>query len=259
MSDLPFITTQPSRTRSIVRKYTQPDAPLAGVIGRSNPDTTRAIAQLDIDRLRRGQAPYTQAETAVGLRAADTNEQVIPRQDQGLFQNALTDIKAFFSSIPKLPGIVLNEADEIRTKGIDVSGALSASNPFEAIGNLAEQPGLRFVPGAFVASNFRTGGPGVSGLAEHPVFTALDVLPYASSLAKLTPAAKLAPEVARANATYTLPGTGFEVASAPARTTPIRSALRYTRLKSGGVEYEPFVDPITKLEIPGHQQLAPTK
>ncbi|MEK9832221.1 MAG: hypothetical protein VW453_06470, partial [Rhodospirillaceae bacterium] len=44
---------------------------------------------------------------------------------------------------------------------------------------------------------------------------------------------------------------------APARTTPLRSALRYSRLKPGGYELEPFVDPITKLEIPGHQQLVP--
>ena len=258
MSDFgPFVPTQPTRVQSIIRKYTSPDPALAGVMARSNPATTRAVAGLDVDRVRRGQAPYTQNETAVGLRAADTNEPVVPRQDQGLFQNALTDVKAFFSSIPKLPGIVLNEGQEIQSKGIDVSGALSASNPLEALGNLAMQPGIRFIPGSFVASNFRTGGPGVSGLAEHPVFTALDVLPYAETLAKLTPAARLAPELAHENAVYTLPGTGFEVAGAPARTTPLRSALRYTRLRPGGVELEPFVDPITKLEIPGHNQLAP--
>jgi len=252
----PFVPTQPSRIQSIVRKYTSPDPALAGVMARSNPATTRAVAGLDVDRVRRGQAPYTQNETAVGLRAADTNEPVVPRQDQGLFQNALTDVKAFFSSIPKLPGIVLNEGQEIQQHGLDLSGALSASNPLEALGNLANQPGIRFIPGSFVASNFRTGGPGVSGLAEHPVFTALDVLPYAETLAKLTPAAKLAPEIARENAVYTLPGTGFEVAGPAARTTPLRSALRYSKLR-GGVELEPFVDPITKLEIPGHRQLAP--
>ena len=106
MSDFgPFVPTQPTRVQSIIRKYTSPDPALAGVMARSNPATTRAVAGLDVDRVRRGQAPYTQNETAVGLRAADTNEPVVPRQDQGLFQNALTDVKAFFSSIPKLPEI----------------------------------------------------------------------------------------------------------------------------------------------------------
>lgn len=257
MSDFgPIIPTQPTRIQSIIRKYTSPDPVLAGQIARSSPETTRAIAGLDVDRVRRGQSPYTQTESAVGLRAADLNAPVVPRQDDGIFQNALTDVKALFSAVPKLPWIVAEEANQIQRNGLSLPNG-TGSNPLETLGNVASAPGFRLIPGAFVASNFRTGGPGVSGLAEHPVFTALDVLPYAETLAKLSPAARIAPELARENAVYELPGTGFEVAGAPARTTPLRSALRYTRLKPGGYELEPFVDPITKLEIPGHSQLVP--
>lgn len=217
MSDIgPIITNRPRAMRAYQNKYGSPTS-FANTL--RSPIQMRLRA-LDAGRVNIGQSPLTKAETKVAGKAASEHRAVVPEPKGNFFQNIASDVGDIAGAIPKLPALLANEALDLPSVGTrweelnrDASG-----NPIESFGNLASLPGLRLVPGSFVASQFGTGGQGVGGLVEHPVFTALDVLPYAQKAASLTPTYKAALGAAEDAATlqHTL----------PRRVTPIGANLR---------------------------------
>ncbi len=206
MSIQPVVPNLPASTRAFTNKYTtgslaptQQSAILQALsrLPLPAPATTgrviNPLALYDATRANRGLSPLTPRQSAAALRTLATGKPATPPRRQGFFKSALGDLRALVTSIPKLPMMLYDEAKQIPGAVGDIPTAISeGSNPLEALGNVANLPGARMIPGAFVAGQFGDAGQGVSGLLAHPLFTALDLLPAASKAASLTPVARTA-------------------------------------------------------------------
>lgn len=177
----PIITTLPETTRAFVNKYDR----LGPTIQTLPPHLRNTIIDFDMKRAMRGQQPISEEQTAHALLSAIRNEAVAEPPEKGLIGNAIEDIKTISSSIFRLPAALAEEVKSLPEIPQHIQ---------EGEGNIVERvataPGIRMLPGAFVASNVAGGTPGE--LAKHPVFTLLDVAPYGVKAAKLTPQARLA-------------------------------------------------------------------
>ena len=170
----------PETVPSFIRKWSDPT--LSAL-----PENVRGpVMQIDYDRARRGAQPLGQRETILALRAA-AGETPTPKAERsgfsGFVGNAANDIAAIATSIPKLPGMLLNEVRELPEMGQQVSEGLeqiSSGDVGEGVAQIAGAPGVRMLPGAFVAESLGT-DPGQLG--QHPVMTLLDVLPFAGKAA----------------------------------------------------------------------------
>ena len=228
----PIVPNYTSNVASVVRKYRDPSPLLSRELSRSTPDAISAARRYDQQRLERGQRGLTAPQTALGLRAASTGESSIGEPEQGIVGDFVKNVTQFASGLPRLPVALGNEILDLPKAPEQISeGVRTADNPVEALGNIAQAPGARLVPGAFVASQFGTGGPGVQGLADNPLFTALDVLPYASRAARAVPAVKAAEAAVDAAGTGERVGrfsTALRYKAAP-RSTPIAPDVNAVR------------------------------
>jgi hypothetical protein len=198
--DGPILPRLPTGQRQLVSKY-DPSAPLFPFLSGLSSPVQGALQNLDTQRVNMGQNPLTARETLYAGTAAQRQQSVVGEPDQPWYKDAATDLQTIASSIPKIPFSLIGEAKQLPDVPRLMAEATSKStNPIEQVGNLAQVPGLRLIPGSFIASQFGTGGQGIGGLTEHPLFTALDVLPYAEKAARLTSTVKTAEELAAANA-----------------------------------------------------------
>lgn len=243
-----LIQNRPTALTRLVNKY----GTGRGAIDLSGfqPSTVAGIRALDVQRANMGQNPFTSLETQLGATATDQRAPVIPEPKApsglgGFLSNAADNIQTIVSEVPKLPITLFREVQQLPNLPEQVGPALDrGGNPVEDLGNLAQLPGLRLIPGSFIASQFGTGGAGVSGLVENPVLTALDALPYAEKAARLTPTYKAAVDAAE-RARPLLADTGV-----PLRTPPIRTVVENLRrggpvettAKFGNIEY-PTLEP----------------
>lgn len=255
MSIQPVVPNLPNSQRAFTNKYT------TGSLAPANQSAIlNALAQLptprpvasgnvisplalyDATRANRGLSPLTPRQSAAALRTLATGKPATPPRRQGLFRSALGNLRSLVTSIPKLPQALYSEATQLADLPQNISAATtSASNPVEAIGNLASVPGLRMLPGAFVAEQLAgEQGAGVQGLLANPIFTALDVLPLASGAAKTTKVARAA-DAAYAGQVEALTAArkarGFDPSTAivPARPRPLQTALTRTLDPTGAV------------------------
>jgi len=188
----PLIVNQPRAATSLQNKY----APgglydLLTQSGQYTPESLNALRSYDEDRVSRGQAPLTEIQTQKSLQAASTKTQATPTPERSMWNlpmNAIKDLGNILKSLPQLPGALISEGQQLSNIGESIS---SASNP---IAGLLKAPGVRMLPGAFIAGNIAGGTPGE--LARSPLFTALDVLPIANVAAKSTRVAARAAELA---------------------------------------------------------------
>lgn len=165
-----------------------------------------SLVTLDMQRVNKGQAPLNDRETLAAVKVAMTKEAVTkPAKDTSILGRitdiphaAITDLGTILKGIghlviPNRGNVIYQElfhnlphwADEyqkLRDTGL---------NPVAAF---LQSPGVRFIPGSFVASNVAQGTEGLGNLLDHPLMTALDVLPYASEAAKLTTVGAIASE-----------------------------------------------------------------
>lgn len=238
MADDRLIPNRQTAITRLVNKYGTGSSALD--LSSFSPSTVAGIRTLDTQRANMGRNPFTSIETLLGAQATDTGRPVAQEPNQPWYADAARNVQQIVSEVPKLPITLAREVGQLGDLPNQIPGALeSASSPVEQLGNLAQLPGLRMIPGAFVASQFGTGGQGVSGLADNPVFTALDVLPYASKGARLTNTVKTAERLAE-EARPVLAETGV-----PTRTPPITTLLKYgrrggpieTTAKLGNIEY----------------------
>lgn len=174
------------------------------VMQQFSPSVTSAIQDLDRDRISRGQEVLPQAETYRLAQAAQTKSLQTPapkRSSRNVIGNALRDVRNIVTGIPQMPMALAREVTE--TAKIPEHMAKSAAEGMNPVAAIATAPGVRMLPGAYIAGNLAQGK--VSELIQHPVFTALDVLPGANKLAKGTASAKLAAstlDTARSTGTF---------------------------------------------------------
>jgi len=189
-AEAPIISNFPAVSHSLLKKYQDIGPTLAQNV---DPAISNAIANIDIQRVNKGQSPLTTKQTALAILAAQKNAPATKPPGPNLLNvpgNALTDLRHLLQSIPQLPMALVKEVTSLP----NIPGAISENmakgmNPISAT---LQAPGIRMVPGAYTVSNVLQGPEGLKTLAEHPLFTTLDVLPYAKQLAGLTPAGKIA-------------------------------------------------------------------
>lgn len=201
--DTPLLLRLPQLQAQADRKYS-PTSPQSSFLGSVKPSTLAALQTLDLARVNQGQNPYTADETKIAGTAADTNKAVVAPEPQGLdafWQGIAGDVRDIAGGVLKIPQALAHEVTELPSAGEKIAQGLTrATNPLEALGNVAQAPGLRMLPGSFIASQFGTGGEGLAGLGRHPVYTLLDVLPYAEEAAGATKTVRLAKTLAAENA-----------------------------------------------------------
>lgn len=204
----PILPDLPQRLAQFQRKYSgqaqDPNDVLYPALRAASPGATSALQRLDLQRIGRGQDPYTATESAYGLTAATQQRAVTPEPDQGFFSDLISntgDLVRGLNPFVLVPALY-QEAKLLPSALQALPDTFSASSsPLEAVSNIANLPGFRFIPGSYVAgaygdpyTDMATGREVVPGgteqLIDNPLFTALDVLPYASKAAKLTPAYK---------------------------------------------------------------------
>lgn len=248
----PIYTNYPEATSALQNKYQR----FGPALSQLPVPIVRSLAQFDLQRVQRGQNPLSERETTNVLQTAITGQAATPQPQQSPWEalkNTLNpfagrdnpivrDIATIGSSVPRLPLALAREVQSLKDLP-EVLGQATrqASNPIEAVGNIAMSPGIRFIPGSYVLGNLAggteydaqgkalvEGSPGE--LARHPLFTALDVLPYAEGAAKLTPAAKAA-EAERAG----IVASGAAPYDVP-KLRPMRTALTQQLNDLGGLE-----------------------
>lgn len=190
---------------------------LGPIVAPLPPHLRNTILNFDLQRVQRGQQPVSKEQTAFALLSAIRGEAVTKPPEKGFLESLRDDVAAIVTTIPRIPGALVEEVRDLPS--IPEHLAESQGNIVE---RLATAPGIRMVPGAYVAGNVAAGTPGE--LLKHPLFTALDVLPYASKAAKLTPVGK---ESMRA----------VEAGEIP-RISPLR-AVATRKLAKGGDGLEP--------------------
>lgn len=213
----PLLTRLPSGKSQVERKY-DTSSPLFPFISSLPSPVSGALQNLDTQRVNMGQNPLTARETLYAGTAAQNQESVVGEPDQPWYRDAATDLQTIAQSIPKIPAALFAEAKQLpQVPNLIAQATRQGSNPIEDFGNVASVPGLRLIPGSFIASQFGTGGQGVGGLTEHPLFTALDVLPFAEKAAKMTKTVGVAEELAARNAA--------ELGGLQAKVRPISTVL----------------------------------
>ncbi len=254
MSINPVISNYPATSTALTNKYTtgllapQQQSSVLQALNRlplprpaSQSNIINPMLLYDMARANRGMMPLTARQSAAAARTLATGKPATPPRREGFFRSAIGDLRAMVSSIPKLPGALIHEATQLDDAVGQLPQAIAeGSNPIQALGNVANLPGFRMVPGAFVAGAFGDEGQGVQQLLAHPLFTALDVLPLAQGIAKSTRVARTAEEAYRAqvNATVaarTAEGLAPGTAVIPNAPRPLQTALTRTVDEAGNV------------------------
>lgn len=123
-------------------------------------------------------------------------------KDEGFFSRLVGNFANVVRSLPQLPGALYREGKEILSGpqgSRDIIEARRTGKPVpkqtDSIAEILQGPGVRLIPGAWVAGEIASGRPG--SLWENPGYTILDVLPLAGKAGKLaTRGSRLATEAA---------------------------------------------------------------
>lgn len=252
-----IIPNLPDTQSAFTRKYQR----LAPMLAKVPSQTRATLVQMDWDRVQKGQAPLSDKQTLAALIQASQANQLTKKEsgDGSLLDavmdvpsNAIKDVGLILKSIPQLPGALVNEVTSLDDiPEVIKENQEAGMNPLAAILNA---PGIRFIPGSYVAGNLAQGTEGLKELAEHPTIAALDVLPYAGKLASGTKVAQQAAVEAGAKAASAAelravvageaPQAVAEIAEAAGRRAingarPLRAVLTRKLLPDGAV------DPVT--------------
>jgi|GEM_PF-4960805 len=197
----PVVVDYQSRLASAVKKYTNPSsASFQASLDSASPGAVRGLQNVDARRLSSGGRALSQPVSAVGLRAATAERTQVGDPETGFFGDVQRNFGELVRGLPKLPGALYNEVYDLpRALNEDLPAALAAGrgNPVETFGNVANTGGFRMIPGAYVAGSFGTDMGGTDRIVDNPLFTALDVLPYASKAAGATRTVRAAESIAR--------------------------------------------------------------
>lgn len=173
-SSTPILSNLPSTRAAFAKKYSDPS--LQAALSRISQPIRQSLINYDLTRAQRGQPPLSGAQTLAALQSAISKQPATPPESQGFFSRALSDIQNIVSEVPHIPFTLYQEAQQLPEAPGKLSEVLGRGGA-ESIAGLREVPGVRLIPGVYTASQLASEGPG--GLLQHPIFTALDVLPYA--------------------------------------------------------------------------------
>lgn len=173
----PVVYSQlPKVQQSLQRKYSDPG--LQTALGSIPSYIRSSFVDYDLARAQKGQMPLTGTQTLGALKSATQHIQATPAPKEGFFGRALSDIKSLVD-IPHIVTGLVGEAKELPEAPQKLSEVLGRGDIRDVIAGLQEVPGLRMVPGVYTASTVAQGGP--QALLEHPVYSGLDILPYAKA------------------------------------------------------------------------------
>lgn len=147
--------------------------------GLSDPATVQAIRKLDDIRALRGQMPMSKEQTLNAIKAATPTaesplgqavaDRPTHRGITDIPGNVVRDIRDVLTSIPKLPGEIIRNVQELPQLGERLAAAEKDPSKLSAV------PFVGMIPGVYTLNNL-TRDPGA--IIEHPLQTALDVMPY---------------------------------------------------------------------------------
>src|SRR5215471_5758139 len=163
-----------------------------------------AFTNYDLQRVQQGQMPLNQNQTLGAIRTAVQQQPATPPPSEGFFGRALEDIKSM-ADIPHMVAGLAQTVQQLPEAPQKLSEVLGRGDLRDILAGLPEVPGLNLVPGVYTVSQLAKGGPGA--LLEHPVYSALDILPFAKE-----PVAALADTLA-----MTVPGVAERVTDAQSR------------------------------------------
>lgn len=151
-------------------------------------DVLAPLMQADYNRVVRGSSPIPSTMTLASgigggvkvnrtqdilnaIQSGQTSYQKKP--DTGispgsLFRNAIGDVSSFVRALPRLPAQMYQEVRDLPQAPADIQQALQEGKPL----HIFNAPGLRMLPGSMIL------GQGTHVLAQHPVFSSLDVAPF---------------------------------------------------------------------------------
>ena len=177
---------------SITNKY----AKLSKVMSSLDEPTRNAIMDYDSSRVAKGSPPLTEQQTLAVIQTLQTNKPATPapaKSPFNLLANFRSDLSDIVKSVPRIPFGIAHEVGDLPHFGERVQENEAAGmNPLAA---LLKAPGVRMIPGSFVAGNLAEGGKGLKELATHPLMAGLDLLPAANKLAEGTEVARAAREL----------------------------------------------------------------
>jgi hypothetical protein len=202
-----------------------------------------SLKEFDRKRALRGQSPLSSKETARVLKSAIAKQAATPEPERdatNVHGNAIADLRAIVSSIPRLPVALVKEVLAVPRFAQEYQANIAeGDNPITA---LAQSPGIRMLPGAYTVGNVAAGPEGWNEAATHPLMTFLDVLPGINKAAAATKVGKIAKAEGinpiRANLTRTAlpegavginPATGRSTALAPNRLGQLTEAAASSR------------------------------
>jgi len=169
----PLYTQLPKVQTAFTRKYSDPG--LQSALSSLPPSISNSFTAYDLQRVNRGQMPLTGSQTLGALKTAVDQKAATPPPDEGFLGNALADLRSLID-IPHMVTGLVSEAQQLPEAPQKLSEVLGRGDLRDIVAGLQEVPGLRLVPGVYTASTLAQGGPGA--LLQHPLYTALDVLPY---------------------------------------------------------------------------------
>lgn len=169
----PIVPRLPSYQKSFVDKY----ADIGGSLGQFPTPVRNSVYNFDLRRVQQGYQPLTKEETALALMSASQQRAITKPENPGWWERVVGDVRAITSSIPRIPVALGKEAQELPHLPGAIQEAMHAGGIGQIVGQLAQAPGIRMVPGAYTVGNLASGN--AAELARHPVFTALDVIPAA--------------------------------------------------------------------------------
>jgi hypothetical protein len=192
----PMVKSLPSNMKALTNKYTE----LSPMLNSLPEQLRNAIVDFDSKRVSNGQKPLTKEETIKVLQTVQDQKPATPAPERSVWNlpgNFLGDLGAVVKSIPQIPMGIVKEVSHLGEMG-------EGSN---AIERLANAPGVRMLPGSFIVGSLAGGH--ADELAKHPLFTALDVLPFANEAAKATKVGQAAVEAAEAVGKHPRPLAAF--------------------------------------------------
>lgn len=182
----PIVQSLPRALSAVENKYSDPA--YIEFIKSLPKEVRQASVRMDIERAKRGQMPVPQMDAAKAALSAQTRDATTPSPTRrsvsptAIPGNAVQDLKTIVGSLPHIPGMLVNELKATAQGKFGEEykqGIKEGLNPITALSRL---PIIRLVPGAYTVGN--VAGGNWREVLEHPLFTGLDVLPYASKVAK---------------------------------------------------------------------------
>jgi hypothetical protein len=171
----PLYTQLPKTQAAFTQKYSDPT--FTSTLDTLAPSIRNSFVNYDLARVNKGQMPLTAPQTLGALKTAVTNTQATQAPDESIWGRITGDIGSLVASIPQLPFNLYNEATQLPQAPGKLAEALGQGSIPGILQGLTQVPGLRMVPGVNTLATLANQGP--AGLLQHPIFTALDVLPYA--------------------------------------------------------------------------------